>query len=170
VQRTQAGIFISWQAVEDSSGNPVAGYNIYRSSSPGGNYNKINIELITETEYLDSDPEGVSASSSGSSGGSIFYYGVASVDNSGDESAQTLGASAASIGTASGGGGGGGGGAAGGCFINTVNQSIPKQGLWLVMLLTIGVAVCYRHPRIKAGFHIYFYENYGVQQASGIRR
>jgi len=121
VQRTQEGIIISWQAVEDSSGNPVAGYNIYRSASPDGNYSKINIELITETEYLDSDPEGVSASSSGSSASSTFYYGVTSVDSSGDESAQTLGASPASSGTSE--GGGGGDGAAGGCFIAATAES-----------------------------------------------
>ena len=47
VQRTQAGIMISWQAVADSSGNPVAGYNVYRSSTPDGIYTKIN----TETDH-----------------------------------------------------------------------------------------------------------------------
>jgi hypothetical protein len=147
VQRTQAGIFISWQAVEDSSGNPVAGYNIYRSSSAGGNYSKINIELITETEYLDSDPAGVSASSSGSSGGSIFYYGVTSVDDSGDESAQTLGASPAILGASSGGGGGGGGGAAGGCFINTVAKSVSNWITWVLvtLIITLAIAAGIRH-------------------------
>jgi hypothetical protein len=147
VQRTQAGIIISWQAVEDSSGNPVAGYNIYRSASPDGNYSKINIELITETEYLDSDPEGVSASSSGSSGGSIFYYGVTSVDDSGDESAQTLGASPAILGASSGGGGGGGGGAAGGCFINTVTKSVSNWITWVLvtLIITLAIAAGIRH-------------------------
>jgi hypothetical protein len=147
VQRTQAGIFIRWQAVEDSSGNPVAGYNIYRSASPDGNYSKINIELITETEYLDSDPEGVSASSSGSSGGSIFYYGVTSVDDSGDESAQTLGASPAILGASSGGGGGGGGGAAGGCFINTVAKSVSNWITWVLvtLIITLAIAAGIRH-------------------------
>ena len=29
---------ISWQAAADSSGNPVAGYNVYRSSTPDGIY------------------------------------------------------------------------------------------------------------------------------------
>jgi hypothetical protein len=148
VQRAQAGMIISWQAVEDSSGNPVAGYNIYRSASADGNYSKINIELITETEYLDSDPEGVSASSSGSSGGSIFYYGVTSVDSSGDESAQTLGASAASIGTAS--GGGGGGGAAGGCFINTVAKSVSNRITWVLvtLIITLAIAAGIRHQAL----------------------
>ncbi len=136
VQRTQAGIFIRWQAVEDSSGNPVAGYNIYRSASPDGNYSKINIELITETEYLDSDPEGVSASSSGSSGGSIFYYGVTSVDDSGDESAQTLGSSPAAVIESAAG--------AAGCFIGAASESVPKHAFWLVVGLTIWIAVCYR--------------------------
>jgi hypothetical protein len=135
IQPTEAGIKLSWQAANDSSGNPVAGYNVYRSSTPGGNYIKINTELITETEFLDTDPGGVSASSAAGSSGGTFYYGVTSVDDSGDESAQTLGASPASSGTSE----GGGGGAAGGCFIAATAGSFSFKGLAAGFLIIIGV-------------------------------
>jgi hypothetical protein len=137
VERTQQGIMISWQAVADSSGNPVAGYNVYRSSTPDGIYIKINTELITTTEFLDTDPGGVGASVAGASSGGNSYYGITSVDDSGDESAQTLGSSPAVIGSSSGGGGGGGGG----CFINVTAPSNSGQGLWIVALIMISLAI-----------------------------
>jgi hypothetical protein len=136
IQSTEAGIKLSWQAANDSEGNPVAGYNVYRSTSPGGNYIKINTELITETEFLDTDPGGVSASSSGGSGGGTFYYGVTSVDDGGDESAQTLGSSPAAVIESAAG--------AAGCFIGAASESVPKHAFWLVVGLTIWIAVCYR--------------------------
>jgi hypothetical protein len=135
VQQTEAGIAISWQAVEDCNGNPVAGYNVYRSTSPGGNYIKINTELITATEFLDTNPQGLSAASFGSSV-STFYYGVAAVDDSGDESAQTLGSSPAAIVSSSGAGGGGGG-----CFISTSAQSRLFQGIWIWVIVFISLIV-----------------------------
>jgi hypothetical protein len=140
VQRTAEGVLISWQAVEDSDGHAVAGYNVYRSTSPGGNYIKINAELITETEFLDTDPEGISAA--GLEGGSAgtAYYGVTSVDAGGDESAQTLGSSPAAIISSAGAGAGGGGG----CFVQSVSQSIAQPWVWLFMILTIGIAIGYR--------------------------
>ncbi|MBW2437158.1 MAG: hypothetical protein JRF29_07755, partial [Deltaproteobacteria bacterium] len=133
VQRTQEGIMISWQSVEDSSGNPVAGYNVYRSSTPGGLYIKINTELITATEFLDTDPGGVGASSAGGSGGGTYYYGVTSVDDSGDESAQTLGSSPEAMGSSSGGGGGG-------CFISVTAPSNSWQGQWILVSIFISLA------------------------------
>jgi hypothetical protein len=136
VQQTEAGIAISWQAVEDCNGNPVAGYNVYRSTSPGANYIKINTELITETEFLDTNPQGVSAAGFGSSA-STSYYGVAAVDDSGDESAQTLGASAAIFFSESDGGGSGGGG----CFISVTAESRNWPGLWLLVLFLSSIAI-----------------------------
>jgi hypothetical protein len=135
VQRTQEGIMISWQAVADSSGNPVAGYNVYRSSTPDGIYIKINTELITATEFVDTDPGGVGASVAGASSGGTSYYGITSVDDSGDESAQTLGSSPAAIGSSSGGGGGGG------CFISVTAHSNSAQGLWILALMFISLTI-----------------------------
>jgi hypothetical protein len=138
VQHTAEGVLISWQAVEDSEGNAVAGYNVYRSLIPGGNYIKINTELITETEFLDADPGGLSALDSNTGGGSGYYYGVTSVDDSGDESAQTLGSSPAAIGALAGDGGGGGGG---GCFINTASPSQSLQGIWIWVAVVVSLIV-----------------------------
>jgi hypothetical protein len=137
VKRTQKGIMISWQAVADSSGDPVAGYNVYRSSTPDGIYIKINTEMITATEFADTDPGGVGASNAGGGDGAN-YYGITSVDGSGDESAQTLGSSPASIGSSSGGGGGGAGGG-GGCFISATSPSNNWQGLWIFALIMISL-------------------------------
>jgi hypothetical protein len=144
VKRTQEGIMISWQAVADSGSNPVAGYNVYRSSTPGGIYIKINSELITETEFLDTNPGGVGASSvSGASGGTA-YYGVTAVDDSGDESVQTLGSSPpAIIGSAASSASGAAGSAAGavGCFISVTARSNGQIDLWLWVLVFIGLTI-----------------------------
>jgi CheY-like chemotaxis protein len=95
VKRQKGGVRIRWQAAKDSNNNPVAGYNVYRSSSANGIYTKINSDLITKIQYLDLDtgPAGVSAQSTDGSGSAGYYYGVTSVDSSSDESAQTLGIS-----------------------------------------------------------------------------
>ena len=152
VQRTQEGIMISWQAVADSSGNPVAGYNVYRSSTPDGIYIKINAELITATEFVDTDPGGIGASNAGGSGGGANYYGITSVDGSGDESAQTLGSSPAATGSSSGGGSGGGGG--GGCFISSTSNyyfwnenfetALSIRISCIVLLLFVGIGLFLR--------------------------
>jgi hypothetical protein len=137
VQRTQDGIMISWQAVADSSGHPVAGYNVYRSSTPQGVYSKINTELITETEFLDADPDGVSAGGVSGASGGASYYGVTAVDDSGDESAQTLGSSpAAMIESAAGSAAG-----AAGCFISVAAPSNSRIDLWVLMLAFIGLTI-----------------------------
>jgi hypothetical protein len=76
----QAGdVTLSWQASVDCNGNPVAGYNIYRSTTPGGSYVKVNTALITDTTYRDT------------TGGSGFeyYYVVTAVDADSDESVPT---------------------------------------------------------------------------------
>jgi hypothetical protein len=101
------GVTLSWQEATDCNGNPVAGYNIYRSTSPGGSYEKVNDSPLTGTQYVDT--------SVGS--GSTYYYVVTSVDADGDESVQSQEASA-TVSTSSSGGGGGGGG----CFINTAAE------------------------------------------------
>ena len=145
VERTPEGIMIRWQAAEDGNGNPVAGYNVYRSLTPGGNYIKINTELITETEFLDTDSGGVGASSIGGNSGGSFYYGVTSVDGSGDESAQTLGSSPAAIIESA------AGAAAAGCFIGATAQSNSWQGLWmLAILILVGVVMQWRRASGRA--------------------
>jgi hypothetical protein len=121
---------IVWNAALDSNGNAVAGYNIYRASAPAGPYSRVNTELVTGTEFFDT--EGAVVIAEGGAGGGS-YYGVTAVDSFGDESAQSLGISPASIASAA-------GGAAGGCFVGTVGQNAHKQWIWLLLLLTIAVA------------------------------
>jgi hypothetical protein len=124
---------ISWNAAKDANGNAVAGYNIYRASSPAGPYSRVNTELVTGTEFVDITG-GVVIEEGGAAGGS--YYGVTAVDSFGDESAQSLGISPASIASAA-------GDAAAvqvACFVGSVSQSMPGQAFWFVVLL-LGIAV-----------------------------
>jgi fibronectin type 3 domain-containing protein len=51
----------------------VSGYNVYRSTTPGGGYTKLNTSLITETSYQDT----------GLDNGTTYYYVVTSVVQSG---------------------------------------------------------------------------------------
>jgi hypothetical protein len=144
VERTEAGIMISWHPVADSGGNPVTGYNVYRSSTPGGIYTKINSELISETEFLDTDSGGVGASSVSGASGDAAYYGVTAVDDSGDESAQTLGSSPTGIiESATGSASGAASSAAGavGCFISVAARSNSQIDLWLWVLMFIGLTI-----------------------------
>jgi hypothetical protein len=141
--RQDNGVRIEWNAALDSNGNAVAGYHVYRAGSPAGPYSKINTALITGTEFIDTTGGEVGADAGGSGG--TYYYGVTSEDNDGDESAQSLGVSPATI-LSSGGGGGGG------CFIESVSQSIPQPALWFLVLLSIGIAICSRcrAPRLNS--------------------
>jgi hypothetical protein len=133
IKQKNNGVRITWNAALDSNGNAVAGYNIYRASSPAGPYSKINTELVTNTVFTDTGS--VVVGSGSGAGGSSGYYAVSSQDSDGDESAQSLGISPASLASSSGSGGGGG------CFIDTISESMSKQWLWLLVLLIIAIAV-----------------------------
>ena len=50
----------------------VAGYNIYRSTTSGGGYAKVNASLATFSSYSDGGP----------TDGTIYYYVVTAVDTS----------------------------------------------------------------------------------------
>jgi len=105
LQSTSQGIIVSWNAATDCNGEPVSGYNVYRSPTSGENYTKINTSLITGTEYTDTSAEN----------GTTYYYVVRAVDSDGDESVQSLQLGAlAGIGTGSGTPSTGSG-----CFIST---------------------------------------------------
>jgi hypothetical protein len=108
-QGNLSAVRLNWDEATDCNGGGVSGYNLYRSTTPGGNYTKVNTTLITDNHY---DDTSVAA-------GTTYYYVVTSVDADGDESSPSVEASggtqsAKSVGTPSSGGGGGGG-----CFIES---------------------------------------------------
>jgi fibronectin type 3 domain-containing protein len=67
---------LSWDA-PSSSPDPVAGYNVYRSSDGGSTYQLVNASVDTGTTYADTTVQA----------GQIYDYIVESVDPSGVESA-----------------------------------------------------------------------------------
>jgi hypothetical protein len=81
----QGVLELTWDANQEDD---VQGYNIFRSSSSGGSYDKINEGLVVNTSY--SDP--------GLSDGSTFYYTVTAVDLRNQESLPSLEASGTTVG------------------------------------------------------------------------
>jgi hypothetical protein len=125
---------ISWNAAKDANGNAVAGYNIYRASSPAGPYSKVNTELVTGTEFVDTQGA-VGIEEGGETGGS--YYGVTAVDSFGDESAQSLGISPASIASAT------ESAAPAACFVGAVSGSIPAGLFWILAIFIFAVVAAH---------------------------
>ncbi len=70
-------VHLSWRMV---STHPNLGYNIYRSTAPGGPYIKLNSNPVTgQTNYMDT----------GVTNGKTYYYVVRLVDQNGNESANS---------------------------------------------------------------------------------
>lgn len=70
-------ITLLWNPVADAD---LAGYNVYRSTTPGSGHSRINFELLrTGSRYVDA----------GLTFGTTQYYYVTAVDSSGNESAQS---------------------------------------------------------------------------------
>jgi len=82
VQATTHSVALSWTA---SASSGVAGYNVYRSTTSGTGYSKINGSLVTPVSYTDST---VASSAT-------YYYVTTAVDGSGNESAFSNEAAAA---------------------------------------------------------------------------
>jgi hypothetical protein len=70
---TRAGVVLSW---EENSELDLAGYNVYRSKTPGSGYRKINRSLVSRNKFI--DPRVVK--------GRTYYYVVTAVNTSGGES------------------------------------------------------------------------------------
>jgi len=70
---SESAINLSWAANPE---NDLAGYNIYRSTSSGANYTKINSLILTNTNYQDTNIQS----------GTTYYYVVTAIDNLGNES------------------------------------------------------------------------------------
>jgi Legume lectin domain/IPT/TIG domain/Chitobiase/beta-hexosaminidase C-terminal domain/Abnormal spindle-like microcephaly-assoc'd, ASPM-SPD-2-Hydin len=73
---TPPEVYLSWDA-PSSSPNPVAGYNIYRSTGDSSAYQLLNASVVTGTTYLDNTVQS----------GLTYNYYVESVNSSGAESA-----------------------------------------------------------------------------------
>jgi hypothetical protein len=121
-QSHTAGVLLSWNEATDCNGGAVSGYNLYRSTTPGGPYTKVNTSLITGTHYDDLAVSSTmaqysSSSSSSAASGTTYYYVVTSVDAQDDESVYSQEASGGTQSANSESSGGGGGG---GCFIDSV--------------------------------------------------
>jgi hypothetical protein len=71
----QHEIDLSWNA-PSSSADPVAGYNVYRSTDSGGSFTKLNSSPDSQVDYTDLNVQS----------GSTYSYEVKSVDASGVES------------------------------------------------------------------------------------
>src|SRR5205814_246539 len=68
------GISLNWN---DNTEANLAGYNVYRSTTSGGTYTKLNAALVSTSDYVDTTaPVGV-----------VSYYQVTAVDSSSNESA-----------------------------------------------------------------------------------
>lgn len=64
---------LSWTA---STSQGVSGYNIYRSTTSGGSYTKVNSQLVSVTTYTDTTVQA----------GQTYYYVATTVDGSNNES------------------------------------------------------------------------------------
>jgi hypothetical protein len=70
--RSAHTVTLSWKA----SSSPVTGYNVYRSTSPAGNYVRINATLVQGTTFTDQYVQS----------GSTYYYVTRAVGVRGRES------------------------------------------------------------------------------------
>ncbi|MCB0119542.1 MAG: hypothetical protein KDD72_10975, partial [Anaerolineales bacterium] len=68
-----SNVSLTWNASADSD---LAGYNLYRSTTSGGPYTKLNVSLLAGTTYLDT----------GLVNGTGYFYVVSAVDTSNNES------------------------------------------------------------------------------------
>jgi hypothetical protein len=75
VQATTHSVTLNWVA----STSTVSGYNVYRSTSNGSGYSKINSGLVDAVTYTDTTVQS----------GTTYYYVTTAVDSSGDESADS---------------------------------------------------------------------------------
>ena len=69
-------VSLTWTASVSAN---IAGYNVYRSTSPSGPFTKVNTQLVTGLNYVDLS---VNA-------GQTYYYTATAVDTLGQESSQS---------------------------------------------------------------------------------
>ena len=138
--RNRGGVKLRWSAAKDCDGKAVAGYNVYRSTSPSGGFEKLNGDIITQTEYIDTTAKaGRSSPAAAAASATTYYYAVTSVDAGGDESIQSAMVSPSpaagnSVGTNNPANFGSGGG---GCFITTAKSSSASGGVCVALVFAM---------------------------------
>jgi hypothetical protein len=85
IRSTSGGVTLSWSEATDCNGEAVSGYNVFRSTTPGGDYTRINPSLLTQPEFRDET----------AAVGTTYCYVVTSVDADEDESVWSQGVSGA---------------------------------------------------------------------------
>jgi fibronectin type 3 domain-containing protein len=81
VTSTSHGASLSWVA---STSSNVVGYNVYRATTLGGPYTKLNASLVAVVSYSDSAVQA----------GQTYFYVVTAVDNNNNESTYSTAAQA----------------------------------------------------------------------------
>ncbi|MHB1023877.1 MAG: choice-of-anchor D domain-containing protein [Acidobacteriaceae bacterium] len=84
VSTTTHSVNLTWSA-PTSTPDPIAGYNVYRSTVSGSNYQLLNASLLTQLSFTDSNVQSATT----------YYYVVRSVDSTGLESTNSSQFSAA---------------------------------------------------------------------------
>jgi hypothetical protein len=128
---------LAWSAALDCDGGAVSGYHLYRRLSTEAGYTRVSAAPLAALSYTD-------AGISGAPAGAVYYYALAAVDASGDESAKSAPA-AVSVPAANESSNAGGAGGGGGCMIAAAADegSYERAGAtaiaWAVTLLWIAV-------------------------------
>lgn len=87
-QAPQHGATLSWTEVNNS--DTAVGFNVYRSTTSGSGYTKLNAAVVPAATLTYLDSTGV--------GGTTYFYVVRAVDNLGIESANSNEASGTAVG------------------------------------------------------------------------
>jgi hypothetical protein len=141
VRQADGRVELGWGAALDCDGGAVSGYHLYRRVSSESGYVRLNAAPLAALSYTDAGIAGAPA-------GAVYYYALAAVDASGDESvksapaAVTVPAATESSSNAAAGGGGGGG-----CFIASAGRDVkagPFETFGLLALL-----FCAAKPALK---------------------
>jgi hypothetical protein len=86
VEPVAGGMRVRW---EPSTAPNLAGYSVYRATHEAGAFGKLNLDLLTTTEYIDQSPPPGAAS---------LWYEVTATNTSGNESAHSASVEAAPAG------------------------------------------------------------------------
>jgi hypothetical protein len=137
-RQSDSSVLLEWDAAQDSNGDPVSGYNVYRRSGTSGVWIKLNASPLQALEYEDSPTPTGAAATAGDS--PTYYYAVTSVDDYGDESVRSASVSPPALALAHGGNAGGGFGG-GACFVSAAQFDLSPYSAQIG--LALGCLSCF---------------------------